>query len=345
MRIFVSNLIFIIMKAIDRIVDSGKSLFGTPIMMDVDNKFLSLTDLQYVYAKKRIELKWSDKRINDILSNKNSIEKIYFVIKNRYLKGISRNTFIERVNETSLTKTVKEIGVYRTYGRGKSRITMCIKEIFIMVAMELHPSIYDECIKVFGISDIDSAVSLFIQNKNLFSELYNMSFKFFNGENPMHLIKAINKYATGDESPLMYTVQEENKIIDTQKELYIISKNNLIESMNDLINIITDKTECDDKNSFFFTYLAIDQLSKEIKVGKTFDIKTRENVMRTANPRLKIFAKVDKDIESEVHENLKNKRVIGEWFKLSANDLKRVFDEYGFELLDGKCANYIKKLK
>ena len=53
---------------------NDKILFGVIIRYDEETSFMSLTDLQEAYLRKRVLEGWSDKRIEGILSNKNSSE-------------------------------------------------------------------------------------------------------------------------------------------------------------------------------------------------------------------------------------------------------------------------------
>lgn len=326
---------------IKKMIPSGKVLFGVEILMDPSNSFLCLNSLKEVYSINRIKMGWSDRRIDEVLSNKDSIERAYYIIKNKYLKGISRRTFMDNVNNTSLIKTMKLFGVYETTGRGKNRIVVCVKEIFLMVAMELHPSIYNECLRLFGENDIDQSSRIFIQNQNLFSGLYDMSFRFFNDEDPIELIHSINKSVTGDEYPLMYTIQEKKKIMEIQRDFIAISKKGFVESVSELIDFIGDDSNENDC-ALCHTYLAIDGLSKEIKIGKTFNIGIRESTMQISNPRLKIFASIDKDIELELHDKFKAKRACREWFNLSLKDVNSIIEEYEFKLLDKHFVNLLK---
>lgn len=111
-------------------------------------------------------------RIEGILSNKNSSERIYYIIKDKYIRGISLSSFIDDVSGSSLVKILKSLGVYKSTGRGSNRLVMCAKEIWMMVAMELHPSIYNECIKMFGSSDISNNAVLYIRGKNEYNDIY-----------------------------------------------------------------------------------------------------------------------------------------------------------------------------
>lgn len=74
-------------------------------------------------------------------------------------------------------------------------------------------------------------------------------------------------------------------------------------------------------------YLGRDETKKYIKIGVTGDIKRREKEIRHMNPTFKIFYvwQPDKipayEVERYFHEYFAAKRVCGEWFNLSIDDL------------------------
>lgn len=323
-------IIFNYIKYYDMILND-KILFGVIIRYDEETSFMSLTDLQEAYLRKRVLEGWSDKRIEGILSNKNSSERIYYIIKDKYIRGISLSSFIDDVSGSSLVKTLKSLGVYKSTGRGSNRLVMCAKEIWMMVAMELHPSIYNECIKMFGSSDISNNAVLYIRGKNEYNDIYRSLSSFFSSDDIDRIIFAINKHVTGEGHKYLYTKQESERIVCIQRDICKFIKRGILESVDDVIDMLTNTTD-DDSDCFIFTYLAIDRLSKDIKIGKTFNVKKRERTLRCANPRLSIIAYVKGDIEQCLHDKFSDKRFSGEWFSLSPNDVDSIVNEYGFVL-------------
>ena len=61
-------------------ISKDRDLFGVTIKQDTKTSFMSLTDLQEAYTRKRIQEGWNDKRIENILSNKESAERIQLCI-------------------------------------------------------------------------------------------------------------------------------------------------------------------------------------------------------------------------------------------------------------------------
>jgi hypothetical protein len=68
------------------------------------------------------------------------------------------------------------------------------------------------------------------------------------------------------------------------------------------------------------------------KVGITTDYKKRLKQLKTGNPFFKYLAVFTSEraalTEIEIHTKFSNKRVQGEWFDLSQQDIKWIMDEY-----------------
>lgn len=128
-------------------ISKDRDLFGVTIKQDTKTSFMSLTDLQEAYTRKRIQEGWNDKRIENILSNKESAERIYYILeKQGYMIETGFPVFMEMVEKESLIKVMKKFGAYKTVGRGENRRTMCNPYIWVLVAMELNPMLYAEVV-------------------------------------------------------------------------------------------------------------------------------------------------------------------------------------------------------
>lgn len=135
------------MKTNVTMVSKDRDLFGVTIKQDTKTSFMSLTDLQEAYTRKRIEMGWNDKRIENILSNKESAERIYYVLeKQGYFVKTGFPVFMEMVGKESLIKVMKKVGAYKTVGKGANRRTICNPYIWVLVAMELNPMLYAEVV-------------------------------------------------------------------------------------------------------------------------------------------------------------------------------------------------------
>lgn len=128
------------------LMSKDRELFGVTIRQDTKSQFLSVTDLQESYTRARIERGWSSKNVNEILTGKENVERVYFVLKESGAIEIEFSTFMEMVHSDSLVKVLKRLGVYRTSGRGSNRSTYCNPYIWILLAMELNPELYGKVV-------------------------------------------------------------------------------------------------------------------------------------------------------------------------------------------------------
>ena len=186
---------------------------------------------------------------------------------------------------------------------------------------------------MFGSSDISNDAIIYIRGGNEYSDMYRYLSSFFSSDDIERIIFAINKTVTGECDKFLYTKQESERIVCIQKDICKFIKMGIFESVDDIIDILVNDVD-DDHDCNIFTYLAVDGLSKDIKIGKTFNVKKRERDLRCANPRLSIIACVKGDIERCLHDKFSDKRISGEWFSLSSNDVDNIINEYGFVLIE-----------
>ena len=128
------------------LTSTDRELFGITIRQNTKEQFLSVTDLQKAYDKARWQYGWNDKRINDILSNINTRERIYYLLKERDLIKAEIPAFMEMAEKEGLTKVIKGLGLYKTTGRGANKTVMADPYIWVLIAMELNPMLYAKVI-------------------------------------------------------------------------------------------------------------------------------------------------------------------------------------------------------
>lgn len=80
----------------------------------------------------------------------------------------------------------------------------------------------------------------------------------------------------------------------------------------------------------FKTYILSDSNIGLYKIGKSENIKDRIKSLSTGNVYINLVAYIDVDIERELHERFERKRLQGEWFRLSKEEIDEVIKEYGF---------------
>jgi hypothetical protein len=72
-------------------------------------------------------------------------------------------------------------------------------------------------------------------------------------------------------------------------------------------------------------------LSKFTKIGRSNDPYQRFNILKCSNPRIKLLAIADTDIELNLHTMFKDKLVKGEWYNLSNEDINKIIEDFKFK--------------
>lgn len=93
-----------------------------------------------------------------------------------------------------------------------------------------------------------------------------------------------------------------------------------------------------------YLYLVFDKKSYLTKIGQTKNINKRISTLTTANPYLRLFYVSDAITEKELHEKCKDKRVTGEWFALTKEDLFEITNNYKIIPRELKYNNVNKKI-
>ena len=72
------------------------------------------------------------------------------------------------------------------------------------------------------------------------------------------------------------------------------------------------------------TYLMKDFFRGVHKIGKSINPQVRERTLQSEVPTIELVHVIDEDIEKHLHEKFSAKRIRGEWFNLSINDLNYI---------------------
>lgn len=230
------------MKSKDRV------LFGVTIRQDTKNGFLSVTDLQYAYFRARIEKGWSDRRVEHILSNTSSAERIYYILEKQGFIKTDFPAFMEEVKNTSLVKVLKKYKAYKTSGARENKHTSCNPYVWVLLAMELNPELYATVVMWLG----DNLITNRIEAGDKYNELCRAAAKFKNVDYSM-IGRALNYVVFNEHEKMLRNkaTQDELKEIDNiQKSLafainmgYIKSFDNLLEEMRKLWHLKWDNNE------------------------------------------------------------------------------------------------------
>lgn len=174
------------------LTSASRELNGVTIRQETKTGFMNLSDLQLSYEKARASNGWSEKRIDHILPQVENRERLYYVLKETDFINVDFDTFMENCDQHGFYKYLKQIGAYKTTGRGANKTTMCNKYIWGLVAMELHPQIYAKVVVWFT----DSLVFNRIESGTMYKELSRAVSKFRDCNYP-NLAKAINHVVFG----------------------------------------------------------------------------------------------------------------------------------------------------
>lgn len=79
------------------------------------------------------------------------------------------------------------------------------------------------------------------------------------------------------------------------------------------------------------TYLMLDSNTGYIKIGRSVNPKKRETTLQSEKPNITLLKTCDSDIETKLHKIFKDKRVRGEWFSLSKEDINYIVDTFNFK--------------
>lgn len=79
------------------------------------------------------------------------------------------------------------------------------------------------------------------------------------------------------------------------------------------------------------TYVMIDTTNNLYKIGKSVNPIVRERTLQSEKPTIELYLVCNSDIENILHFKYKNKRVRGEWFSLTQDDLIDLVLEHEFE--------------
>lgn len=78
------------------------------------------------------------------------------------------------------------------------------------------------------------------------------------------------------------------------------------------------------------TYIMIDHNTGYFKIGRSKDPKFREATLQSEKPTIQMIAICEDDVEDSLHARFLSKRVRGEWFNLSGNDIKEIKFSHNF---------------
>lgn len=197
----------------------SRELYGVVIRQETKNSFLSLSDLQEAYVYARVQNKWRDKRVSDILNYEENTERIFYLLQEQNLLGDKNelSRFYEEVKEKGMAKVLKELGVYKTTGRGDNKQSMCNPYIWVLVAMELNPRLYAKVVMWLT----DKLITKRIEACDLNKELRNAMSKYITSPDYALVNRALNIKVFGYHETGMRNLASTEKL----HTLYLLEEN------------------------------------------------------------------------------------------------------------------------
>lgn len=128
----------VIMKSVDR------TLFGVTIRQETKTGNLNISDLETVASARNALKGYSIKHINEVMSRKDNMERIYYILKKQNIINVEMSTFIENVENKGITTTLKTLGVWKTTGARHTKTSWANPYIWMLLALEMSPEIYGE---------------------------------------------------------------------------------------------------------------------------------------------------------------------------------------------------------
>jgi len=231
------------MKTPVTLVSPDRDLFGNRIRHITKPNLLCLTDLQRIYEEVRIERGWTERNVREILNHKKSpinTERLYFVLKQRGLINVEISTFIEDCDNKTLIKVLKEMKLYATKGRGNNRLTYCLPDIFVLVALELNPEFYGKT--VVWLTDSLVVRRIYAgDNNNLLKNRIFLKWGVLSSNYYQTLNKGLNYYIFNTHFKDIRNTGTEEQLRDLeliQSNLAFLVENDYIMNKEDLINKI-----------------------------------------------------------------------------------------------------------
>lgn len=137
----------------------------------------------------------------------------------------------------------------------------------------------------------------------------------------------INLFYNSDIETVVKYVVLLDRIIDDDNPYEYLTLRYLI--LSEISNIITSANM---NLSNQKTYIMKDSSTNLIKIGKAINPKYREKTLQSEKPTISLFAVCEDNIESELHKKFEDKRVRGEWFNLTDNEINVILKDYKFIL-------------
>ncbi len=223
----------VIMKSIE-----DRELFGVVIRQGTKDCMLSLSDLQEAYTHARVLHGWSEKgKIQDIISQKENVERLYYILSEQSLIKSDFSDFIADIENRGVVKVLKELGLYKTTGRGENKTVYCNPYIWVLVAMELNPMIYAKVVTWLTDKLIANRIEACDLNINLRNALHSeIKAPDYSAVNMALNTKIFGHHETGMRN--LASEEELKKLNSLQESIAFCIRRGFLRTNEDVINEI-----------------------------------------------------------------------------------------------------------
>jgi hypothetical protein len=208
----------------------------------INSEMLSVSDLKEAYTRARIQNGWKDRSIEKVAESETFRERIFYVLLEQKFINSQKRDFMNNINEKGFFHYMKELGVYKTTGKGENKKTYCNPYLWVAFAMELNPELYAKVIIWLTDGLIFERLEACNNNK-----LLNDKIKEFTNTNDYkpytEVACAINRVTFGKHAigiRNLATKDQLNKINDLESKILFAIDFGFIKTYNEIINTINN---------------------------------------------------------------------------------------------------------
>jgi len=137
---------------------------------------LNISDLEEISTKRNAINGYSIKRLTELISRKDNVERIFYILRKQDIINSDLTEFIEQVETKGITTTIKSVGAWKTTGARHTKTSWANPYVWMLLALEMSPEIYGEAAIWLG----DSLIMNRIEAGNMYRGLTSSVNKFKN---------------------------------------------------------------------------------------------------------------------------------------------------------------------
>lgn len=221
----------------------SRQLFGTTIRQTTEGMFC-ITDFHNMYEKTRLIKGWSNRNFQHIFENQKSAEQLYYTLYTAKLINCQFQQFMELVDKDGLLTVLKNFGLYQMKGRGENRLIWANPYIFVYVCMQMNPEIYGIIVTWLTdsliINRLEASINYRLMNDQV-KQTLNLepdSYKEYQQIASAINYKIFNRNEIGIRN--FATKEDLKKILDIEKGLASVLKNNFVKDLPSIIKYINN---------------------------------------------------------------------------------------------------------